>query len=332
MQRASINFGIVVMLLGWFLSWPLNAQEKLAQTGLQFLSVGTDARATAMGEALTTFEGTAVSLFYNPAGMARLPKLVDLRVSRMTWIADINYVSAAMAFSFAEGRYGVFGISVLSVDYGDFIGTVVADNERGFIETGSFSPSAYVIGVGYAKDLTDRFSVGGQIKLVAQSLGKPYVPVSDSLQVQKSFSQSVYAFDFGTLYKTGFKSLRFGMSVRNFSRELKYAQEGFQLPLTFKIGFSMDVMDFWGNRPENQSLWVFIDTINRRSFREFVTIGGEYRFMDKFYLRAGYVSLQDVYDFTYGFGLNGFGIAIDYSYTPMSVFTDVHRVSFGFAF
>ena len=331
MKKAS--FVVILLLAVGMLNQPsaLFAQKKLAQTGFQFLSVGTDARATAMGEALTTVQGSSVALFYNPAGMVRLPNFLDFRASRMTWIADIEYVAASMAINVADGRYGIFGLSIMSVDYGDLMGTVVANNEQGFIETGTFSPNAYLVGLGYANALTDRFSVGGQIKFVSQSLGKPYVPTSDSLQVQTEFTQEVFAFDFGTLYQTGFKSLAFGMTVRNFSRELKFAQEGFQLPLTFKIGFSIDLLDFLGNRPASQSFLLSLDAINPRSFSEFITVGGEYKFMDLLALRFGYVSGQDDYAFTAGFGVKTYAVAIDYSYTPFDVFKDVHRVSFSFS-
>ena len=323
---------ITLVAVFWSFSSGGLAQEKLAQTGFQFLSVGTDARATAMGEAFTTLEGTSLALFYNPAGMVRLSSVLDLRINRMTWIADIEYFSGTMALNLFDSRFGVLGISFLYVDYGEILGTVVAENEAGYIETGTFNPSAYLIGVGYAKDLTDRFSIGGQVKYVVQSLGKPYVPISLTEQERKEFRQSVFAFDFGTLYKTGFKSLAFGMTLKNFSRELKYVKEGFLLPLTFRVGFSMDVLDFVQNRPEAHRLFLSIDAINPRSHQEFVAIGGEYRFLDRFVLRGGYVTGQDGYSMTAGFGVNLYGLSVDFSYTPYKIFNDVNRFTFSFTF
>src|SRR5512142_1960244 len=76
-----------------------HGQAKLAQTGFNFLSVGTDARATAMGEAFTTIDGSSTSLFYNPAGLAGISTFVDISLSQMKWIADIKYISGAAAFS-----------------------------------------------------------------------------------------------------------------------------------------------------------------------------------------------------------------------------------------
>lgn len=303
------------------------AQQKLAQTGFQFLSVGTDARATAMGEAFNTIEGSPTALFYNPAGMARLNSFFQIAVNQTTWIADINYFSGSFAINPDHGKYGVIGISFLFVDYGDIMGTVVAENEQGFIETGTFSPGAVMVGLGYARALTDRFSVGGHLKYVRQDLGTPRRPGADNALIPEDLALDVLAFDFGTIYKTGFKSLNFGMSLRNFSQEITYIREGFQLPLTFKIGFSIDALDFFQSGERNQSFLVSFDAVNPRAFSEFFSVGGEYVLMDALALRAGYIHNQDDYSITAGFGLKVYKIMLDYSYTPFQIFDDVHRVS-----
>jgi hypothetical protein len=329
---------IIILSVSLFLAFgclysDVHAQKKLAQTGCQFLSVGTDARATAMGEAYTTVEGSSASLFYNPAGMARMNKTVEFTATQMKWIADINYVAGSMGFRPFHGRFGVIGVSFMSIDYGDLQGTRVADNDQGFEETGNFAPSAYTIGVGYANDLTDRFAVGGQVKYVHQDLGSSTIPLNNEapyVTEEKDYAQSVFAFDFGTVYKTGFKSMVFGMSVRNFSREVKYEREGFQLPLTFKVGFSMNAMDFFPGLQKNHALLVSVDAAHPRDFPEYINVGGEYIFMKMLALRAGYVTAQDDYGFTAGFGVHTFGVAIDYSYMPFDVFDNVNRFTVRF--
>ena len=303
------------------------SQVKLAQTGFQYLSVGADARPTGMGDAFTTVEGSSGALFYNPAGMARLPHFVDVMANQTQWIAGINHFAVSGAISPANGRYGVFGISVVSVDYGDLQGTMVWSNSAGYVDTEVFSPNAIAVGVGYARSLTDKFSVGAQVKFVAQSLGKSVIPDDE---VRKNVA-SVAAFDFGTIYRTGFRSLAFGMSVRNFSKEIKFEKEGFQLPLTFKIGLAVNAFDFFAKNLENQSLLVVIDAVHPRSYSEYLNIGGEYRFGDFFSARAGYISAQDDYGFTFGFGVQVFGFAFDYSYTPFGVFNDVQRFTLRFS-
>jgi len=316
--------GLVALLLG-----SAFGQEKIGQTGFQFLSVGTDARATAMGEAFTTQEGSPMALFYNPAGVARVESFIQFSANHMTWLADIEYFTGALSIRPSNGDYGVVGLSFLYVDYGEIIGTVVAANDQGFVETGNIAPNAFALGLGYSKALTDRFAVGGQIKYVKQSLGALAFPTTDTTQTSTDFSAAVVAFDFGTIYRTGFKSLSFGMTIRNFSQEITYISENFELPLTFKIGFSIDAFDFMGGM-ENQSLVVSFDAVNPRSFQEFFSIGGEYTFMSTLALRAGYVASQDDYGLTAGFGLNVYNVNLDYSYTPFDVFDDVHRFSVKF--
>ena len=83
-----INF----ILIAIFYSLVSGADNtKLAQTGFQFLSVTSDARAGGMGEAMTTFHTNSSALFFNPAGMARQKNPIDLSLSQNQWIADINH-------------------------------------------------------------------------------------------------------------------------------------------------------------------------------------------------------------------------------------------------
>lgn len=331
MKRIIVIFAIICSLV-----WTVFAQDKWAQTGFQFLSVNTNARATAMGNAFTTGEFTSEALFYNPAGLSSIRRMVDISLSQMQWIADINHVAGSVAFKPFNGRYGVVGFSFQSVDYGDIYFTQVADNEQGFVDVeGWKEPASLMFGLGYGRELSDRFSVGGQIKYANQNLGKSYVPVyskADTVIEEREYDLGVMAFDFGTLYRTGYKSLKFGMCVRNFAREISYEKEGFQLPLTFRIGVSIDVVDFFPALAKHHSLWLSFDAVHPRSHPEFVSVGGEYVFMDMLILRAGYVSNHEEYDLTAGFGIRRFGVEIDYSYVPFSVFDNINRFTAKFSF
>ena len=305
------------------------SQKKLAQTGFQFLSVVSDARGGGLGDAMTTLDMASSALFFNPAGMARMQNFFDATVSQNGWIADIKHNAFSLAFSPFQGRYGVIGLSAISVDYGDIQGTMVWGNEQGYIDTEILKPSAFAMGVAYAKALTDKFSVGGQIKYTGQQLGKSDIPYGDSLKVKKNLAFAT-AFDFGTIFRTGFKSLAFGMSVRNFSEEIKFEKEGFQLPLTFRIGISMDIFDLVNEEMKTQSLIVSIDAVHPRSYPEQLNIGMEYKLMNMLALRGGYMFNNDEYGPTFGFGVDRFGAHIDYAYTPFGVFDNVQRFSIRF--
>jgi hypothetical protein len=312
--------------------------EKIAQTGFQFLSVSSDAKASALAEAATSLEMSSSSLFYNPAGMASMEKTFDASFSMNKWIADINHNAFSVAFRPAQGKYGVFGISVLSVDYGDIIWTTVANNEQGYVDSndpaftgGIGKTGANSIGMGYARQLSDHFSIGGQVKQVHQSLGENTVTVTDSTTAVVKNQLTPLAFDFGTLYKTGFKSLQFGMSVRNFSKEIKYSEESFELPLVFTLGISMNLFDLVKWQGVQQSAVLSIDATHYRSHREQLLVGMDYTLMDALSLRLGYIFGNDENNVTFGFGLSYFGVVLDYAYTPFGVFDSVQRISARFS-
>jgi len=50
-----------------------------------------------------------------------------------------------------------------------------------------------------------------------------------------------------------------------------------------------------------------------------------------FFGRIGYVSNSDENDLTYGFGIQKFGAAVDYAYTPFGVFENVQRFTVRFS-
>ncbi|MFH1851941.1 MAG: PorV/PorQ family protein [Candidatus Neomarinimicrobiota bacterium] len=307
----------------------VTAEKKLGQTGFQFLSVSSDARAGAMAGAVTTTLYNSTALFFNPAGLSRMEETLDISMSRNYWIADINYLAFSGAFKPVGGRFGVVAFSISAIDYGEIQGAMRWDNLDGYILTETMNPAAISVGVGYAKSLSDQFSVGGQIKLAAQQLGKSVVPQGDSLTVIKNLAAE-YAFDFGTMYRTSFKSLVFGMTVRNFSKEVKYETESFQMPLMFTMGISFDLMDFMPGDNGNSLLFA-VDALHPRSYPEQLKFGLEYSFGELASLRLGYHLVSDEQKVAFGFGVNKFGLALDYAYTPFGVFDNVQRITIRFS-
>ena len=321
----------IILLALIVCSFGLAKDQKIAQTGMQFLSVSTDGRGAALGQAMTSLEGGSMAFFYNPASAANMTKSIDMTASQNNWIADIKHNAFSVAFKPLGGRVGVFGITARNIDYGEIDGTIVAPNDLGYVGTGIMNPTALSLSVGYARSLTDKFSVGGNVGYATQYLGQSVVPYGDSLQTKSNVAGGITV-DFGTLYYTGWKSLAFGMSVRNFSGEIKYEDEGFQLPLTFAMGLSMDLLDLIPEKPQNQSLKLSVDALHYRSHPEQLNIGLEYGFANLVYVRGGYRTGEDIQALSFGLGLNIAGIVFDYAYTPTVDFADVQRFTVGFAF
>lgn len=327
---------ILLLVVSFIITSVLNvhAQErkKLAQTGMKFLSVSLDPRAAAMSDAMTTVQNNSASMLYNPSGMAEMDRLVDYSFGTTRWIADINYIHGTAALNLFDGQYGVIGLSLVAVDYGEFNGTIVANNDDGYLDVGTYKPTAVAFGVGYAKALSQKFSVGGNVRYVRQSMGTSVVTLDQvGRAVTKEHKTEVLSFDFGMLYHTGFKSLDFGMSIRNFSKEIKYIDESFQLPLTFKIGVSMNLIDLTEIDRGMHSFLLSVDASHPRDYPEQLSIGAEYTFLNTFSIRGGYTFPVDEQEFNAGVGfkqeLGGVNFSIDYSYTPFGIFDNVHRVS-----
>lgn len=321
--------------------------EKRAQTGLKYLTVISSAQYNGMAEATTALQGTASALFYNPAGIANLGSFAQVDLGTTQWIADIQHNSVAAAIHPWNGDYGTFGFFFQNVDYGEIQATIRAANDDGYLDVGTINPGGSAIGLGYAIPLTTQFSVGGTIKIAKQNLGWGFNEASFtqgsngkdsaySATDAKAFKTEVVAFDFGVMYATGIKSLTFGMAVRNYAREIKYIKEGFQLPLTLRIGLSMNVLDLTDLDPSTQRLLVAVDAEHPRDYSEQVRVGVEYMFMEMVALRAGYVTPADGQAFTYGLGLRqslaGVNLGVDYSYTPFEDFDGVSRLSVRFGF
>ena len=321
------RFGFFILLLVSIIFATEN--KKLGQTGFQFLSVTSDARSGGMADAMTTIHDKSTSLFSNPAGLSKQTELFDINFSSNEWIAGIKHDAFSLSYSPSNGQLGVFGFSLLNVDYGELQGTMVWDNSQGFIDTKKFKPSAFAMGLGYGRALSKNFSVGGQIKKAFQYLGENVVPVTDTSKVVESNVSNAVAFDFGTIYVTDWNDFTFGMSVRNFSDEAQYAYDGFQLPLTFRIGCSIDIFKLIPSSTKSHSLLLAIDALHPRSYTQRMNIGLEYLFMNIISTRIGYLHNYDERDFTFGAGVRLGMFKINYALTPFGVFDTVSRVSIG---
>lgn len=301
------------------------AVTKTAQTGCKFLDVGAGARACGMGEAYTVLGQDANALFYNPSGIGKIDKNFDLAVGRTEWIADIEYISVAGVIN--GGVWGNFGFSVITPDYGTIEGTRVSDNDQGFVYTGPLDVNAFCVGAGYAREFTEKFTVGAHIKYVGQQLGWNVIE-EDTLDNEIS----TLSYDFGLLFYPGFKSFAFGMSVRNFSPRVTYEQIGFEMPLTFSLGIGLDALDFVMEEHQGYSFKIGAEMLHPRDWQEQFHLGGELGYLDMIFLRAGYKFRYAQEGLNLGVGLDIKGVKIDYSYSPFELFDTINRISAGLAF
>jgi len=122
--------------------------------------------------------------------------------------------------------------------YGEFIATRVDRDpysQKGYVDVGLFKLNALALGVGYAQEVVGSIQrwrsgalgttgSGRQLcpneaasQAVFDSAGTTILYYADSARTTSN-KLTPFVFDFGTQFRTGYKSLVFGMSVRNFSR------------------------------------------------------------------------------------------------------------------
>ena len=312
--------------------------DKLAQTSMKFLSLTVDGRSAGLANAMTAADmPNAAAMFHNPSQMAQMEGSASVMLARASWLADIKHNVAGLAYQPGFGQYGVFGLTVRSVDYGSFRKTVLADNDRGFEQIGTYSPTALSVGLGYARSLTDRIRVGANFKYATQDLGDHVIRFAeDGSPNSRSYDVSTPVFDFGLVYETGFRSLDFAFSIRNFSQEVSYADASFELPLTFRIGVAMDMIDLTPLNDQMHDFNLTVDARRSRDFDEQVRLGGEYLFLNTLALRGGYAFPTSEEAFSAGVGLQqsigDLSGAFNYAYTDFGIFNDVHRLSVNVGF
>ncbi|MCF6349377.1 MAG: PorV/PorQ family protein [Flavobacteriaceae bacterium] len=311
MKRIINGFYIIVFIT--LLQGPVFSQgglifddfEKVGQAGFKFLSIGVGTRNTAMGGAGATNEGDAVSLFWNPAGVASM-KTITTYVGHTQWFADISQTSLSAVLPVAN--VGNFGLSFTYMDYGNIERTAIPSGgasswEDGiaYVDLGIIKPSALTVGLSYSKALTDRFEIGGTLKYAYENL--------------VVMNKGTFAIDFGTIYNAGVHDLKIAVVMQHFGfEELNYINQGFILPLTFRVGFSGDILSLSGLASGTNKIILAVEAVKPIDYSERIHLGMEYLYNDMIALRAGYRFNYDSENITLGFSVKYMGFDIGYSF------------------
>jgi long-subunit fatty acid transport protein len=307
----------------------LSAQVKVGTSGATFLKIGLIPRSMAMGEAYVAVANDAGSVFWNPAGLANL-KTKGMFVSYTNWLVS-TYVPA---FSYVTkmGNFGNIAVFASAVQSPDFEEVTIDENGTITVTGKTFSYTALNAGLSYARYMTDKFAVGVNLKFVYEGFGG------------YASAKSV-AIDAGTLFWTGFKSLRIAMSLQNLGPDLRPSGEyslyllsgsdlvtearkrrAYKLPMVFRIGAAMEII-----KSENQTLTIAIEGANPNDNEEVLSFGAEFKLNNMLSLRAGYAANKDEGGLGFGVGLKVQNIEIDYSFSDFGALTDIHRLGLNFS-
>ncbi len=341
-MKSNKTFLMILVIL--FSFTPIQAQigaslTKTGTTAAQFLKIVVGPRALGMGGAFTATSNDISAVYWNPGGLSRIYGK-EATFNHVDWLLDINFDFAAFAIDL-EG-FGTIGAFVSGMSMGEMVVRTVEKPEG----TGeNFSAGGLAIGVSYARNLTDNFSIGFNAKYIREHLWH--------------MSSSTFALDIGTLYSIPIlNELRIGASISNFGPKMQLsgrdiliitqvgAGEGnlintqieldeYELPLIFRFGAALDVI-----RTSSSRLTTGIDAIHPNDNTEYVNSGFEYSWNEMVFIRAGYKSLFEKgteQGFTFGVGMNyrvlsALNLKVDYAYQDFGRLKSIHYFSLGLKF
>lgn len=315
------------------------SQDKVGTSAAAFLGIGIGPAATAMGGAYVSYGRDAYTLYWNPGAISRVGRSVA-SFMHTNWILGSTYNWGGVIINTGDGN--AFGVQFAYLDYGEEKVTTV-DFPDG---TGDrWSASDMFATITFSRNFTERFSVGGSAKIITERI--------------YNSSATAFAIDLGLLYITDFNGMRLGVSMSNFGTEMKmdgqdlwfaydqdpgrfgnngnltglYKVDSWPLPLFFRLGVSMEVLN-----TEQNKISLSTDAAVPSDNSSIINVGAEYSFSDVFFLRGGYQSIgrQDTEEgLTAGLGIqynvpNFARITVDYSFMEFGILGDFH--SFGFAF
>jgi len=353
MEKKCFVFIISVLLL--IGSGAFAGNDNVGTSCANFLKMGVGPRAEAMGGAFVAMADDYTALYWNPAGIAKIGHN-EAGISYTDWFLDIKHTFIGIVYN--PGNLGTIGISVNYLQIGEMERTTPSEPDG----TGTFfSPSDFAFGITYARNLTDRFSVGVKLKMIQETI---------------SFSSaSTFGIDIGTHFVTGFRGLRLGMALSNFGgkmlmmgtdqmvkadadpgikgnpdKDARLETEAWPIPMIFRIGVSMDVM-----KQEWARFTVNADFNDPRDVAVFGTFGGEFVFNNMVALRGGMRYTPDsidetklsndgevvnVYNFHMSFGGgilmqipgSSLKMRLDYSYNENYLLENTNKFSFSLIF
>ena len=301
---------------------PSFGKSRSGTSGFQFVKITVDPRAAAMGNSVVADATDGSSLYWNPA-LAVQSDRSEVLFSHSIYFMDITkeYVSYVQQL-----KSIAVGVSLQYLNSGDIKETT----EFQPMGTGlTFRTIHYSLGLTVSQKLTELFSYGLTVHFLDERI--------EEIQTKTG------SVDLGFFYRVGDTGLRFAIGLNNFGPDSKptgdtqritldgnQTEKNFQkvsLPTTFIIGAAYDAY-----KSEHSSLMISGQLTNPSDNAERVSVGVEYGFMHRFYLRGGYQFGVDEVKYPSG----GIGVAFpagkhsfnfDYSFSPYERLGNIHRLA-----
>ncbi len=304
------------VLLSLLLSLSVVVLVNAQSSGLQLLEVGPTALELSVSEAAVATPNGSASLFTNPALLA-FEERPSISLGYTNWIADtnnlfggINLSNGTRAFAFSFYTSGISGFE--------------QRNNPGE-SNGEFSIQYVSISVAYARNFK-WFNAG----ITAHYLNEEVYP----------FRANGYAINVGLASELFDDKLRVGASLLNIGEMEKLDQVATDLPSSFNLGLSVDVLEFvHGKSPDLPILAsVMLDFV--QPIEEIETDNQDFNPSDSYFnigmnllvsnvveIRAGYKTQDNSRPTSFGLGFIAEKVKFSYAFIPFNTgFGTVHSI------
>ncbi len=288
------------------------SQHAVGTAGSEFLNLDVDARGMAMGGAYSAQTNDAFSMYWNPAGLALIPRAAAA-ATHTEYLADIRYQYLAYAQRINESS--VLAGAVRYFDAGSIDNTDVSGSK-----IGTFRPRSYVYEAGWGQNITDLADAERDITLGVSGrwLHSDLIAHADGfagdIGMQAHYSDTYMPFNFAAV-------------LQNFGKGQKFDKTRDTLPFRAKFGTSIMPRPF---------LTLVMEGFLPISNAPYGALGVEMAFETsqraKAFVRLGYNSrtqwsgLDGLRGLTAGTGIKIGDFSVDYAFVPLGILGDTHRL------
>lgn len=198
------KFGTALLVL---VSLALSQGARNGTEAASQLLIHQGARYLSGGGSVATVDGVE-SAYWNPAGLAKDQGITAL-FSNRSYIGGMNVNFFGVGLN--TGKLGTFGLSARMLDVGDINVTDIYHPDG----TGELlTPSYFVVGLSYAKRLSDRTGMGFSINYINEGFGR--------------VNATGVTVDAGVQYENflDLEGLDVGVALRNFGSPMRYGGQG----------------------------------------------------------------------------------------------------------
>jgi len=298
-------------------SGQLDGRTNTINTAVPFLRISPDARAGAMGDAGVATSPDANSMYWNLSKVAFAKSRSNISVTYTPWLKElVNDVFLANL----SGYYQLDEMQTISASLRYFsLGTINFTDITG-MPTYDYRPREFAFDAGYARKLSDNFSVALAGRYIYSNLA------SGDINGRVIKPGTAFATDLSFFYTKDYEksdnsvnTWNVGLALTNIGTKISYTESAtnkdflptnfglgtsyaFGLDETNKLTLALDLNKLMVPTPDSTGAYRQKSTISGifssfgdapggfgEELKEFtVSMGGEYAFRDQFFVRAGY--------------------------------------------